>query len=760
MNQNIPMELRALPQWVVAGPGKVPLNPRTGQLADVTDATTWGSFDEACRSGMRYVGFVLTDGDPYCIIDLDNKPERPLTPEQWALHERILNAFPTYTERSASGRGYHIVMRGRMTGGRRSRRDEVEAYADGRYMIFTGEVVRNAPIIDCQATLDALVAQMPAETSQSELEQNDGLLTDREVHEIAVGAANGEKYNALCAGDWAGLGYPSQSEADFALLSIIAFYTRDNEQVRRLFRYSNLGRRDKATRDNRYLDFALRKIRAKGPTTADLSAAAEAARALMAPAPEPAAPPAPAAPQPAPVQTTAPVAAPEVQPYTPVPSDYTLPPGLVGEMAAYFYSTAVRPVPEVALASAIALLAGMVGRCFNVSGTGLNTYMLLIAKTGTGKEGIAKCIGKLLAAVRPQVPMVDEFMGPGAFASGQGLIRVLDNRPCFVSILGEFGYTLQAMNDPRANAAQVLLKRVLLDLYAKSGWEDTLRSTAYSDTEKNTKTIHAPSVSFLGESVPEAFYDNINGGDISDGLIPRLHIIEYRGERPKRNKQAMHPPTQQLAQRVADMVALSLTMQNNHTCANVAFDAEALRTMDAFDEECDDHMRRALGQAETQLWNRAHLKALKLSALLAVGVNPLAPTVTLELAHWAIEFTKRGTDAVLSRFTSGDVGTGDAKQMAELRRIVSEYFKHDHATLKTYKVDPTLQKAGLIPYSYFVVRVARMASFYKDPRGATRTLRNSLETLVASEVLQAVDTATAVARFGKRQTLYAVGNTW
>lgn len=754
------MELRAIPQWVCAGPNKVPLNPRTGQLADVTDASTWGTFDEAVHTGMQYVGFVLTNGDPYCIVDLDNKPERPLTAEQWALHERILNAFPTYTERSANGRGYHIVMRGRMHGGRRSRRDEVEAYADGRYMIFTGDVVRNAPIVDCQAMLDALVAQLPAATEQSQLEEVDGTLSDAEVHDMASRAVNGDKYEALCGGDWRALGYPSQSEADFALLSILAFYTRDNEQVRRLFRYSGLGRREKATRDNRYLDTALRKIRAKGPSTTDLAAAAEAAQAILASAKQ-SEPPAYPAPLP---QATQPIAAPapareRAHEHTHA-SDYTLPPGLIGEMATYFYNTAVRPVPEVALASAICFLAGIVGRCFNISGTGLNQYMLLIAKTGTGKEGIAKSVAKLVAAVRPQVPMVDEFIGPAAFASGQGLIRVLDTRPCFVSILGEFGYTLQAMNDPRAPAPMLLLKRVLLDLYAKSGWDDMLNSTAYSDTEKNTKRIHAPSLSILGESVPGAFYDNISSADIADGLVPRFHIIEYTGERPKRNRRAMHPPSAELTGRVADMVALSLTMQNNNTCANVALAPDALEMLDAFDEECDGHMRRSSGEGETQLWNRAHLKALKLAALLAVGVDPRAPCVSLDVAQWAIAFTKRGTEAVLSRFFTGDVGTGDAKQAADVRRLFAEYFSHDPATLQRYKVDPLLQKAGLVPYSYLIVRSARMSSFYRDPRGAARSLKATLETMVQTEVLNQVDPGTASTRFGKRQALYFAGASW
>lgn len=258
MYENIPMELRERLQWVVAGPDKVPLNPRTGQPASVVDPGTWGTFNDACRAGMKHIGFVLTHGDPYCIIDLDNKIEKPVTQEEWAVHQRILTQFESYTERSASGRGYHIVIRGSLPRGRR--RGNVEVYSAERYMVFTGDVVRNMPITDHQPLLEALVEQMPEGGARVQLTQEAGFMTDMQVVEMAMAAANADKFNALCRGEWRELGYPSQSEADFALLSMLTFYSKDNEQCRRLFRYSALGQREKAQRDDRYLDTMLGKI--------------------------------------------------------------------------------------------------------------------------------------------------------------------------------------------------------------------------------------------------------------------------------------------------------------------------------------------------------------------------------------------------------------------------------------------------------------------------------------------------------------------
>lgn len=773
MYQNIPLELRQLPQWVcwrleeVGGRmTKVPYSPDGLHKVSIHNPGTWGTFEEAVRGAasgtMSGIGMVLTESDPYTGIDIDDKPENPASEAEKAAHIKILDAFQSYTERSVGGFGYHIIIKGKIKGGRD--RGHVGVYSSSRYLTFTGNVVRNAPIGDFQELLEAMVREMPDGGIHVDLEEVSSHLSDKELHEMAMNAANGEKYNALCMGDWNAMGYPSQSEADFALMSILAYYTRDNAQCRRLFRYSGLGRRDKATRDNMHLDRMLKKIRAKEPTQVDFAALAADTQRMME---------SQRAKQPQPVQasTDAEAIEPPAMPVPAAPSapravqgvlsdDYSLPPGLVGEIAQYIYSSAVRPMQEVALLSAIGLVAGIVGRTYNISSTGLNLYLLLVAKTGLGKEDGPKGIERLIAAVRPSVPMADEFIGPGAFASGQALIRVLDTRPCFVSLLGEFGLTLQTLNDPRAPAAVVMLRRVLLDLYSKSGWNNTLRSTAYSDSDKNTKIIQAPNVTFIGDTTPETFYDGLSNTDISDGLIPRLHILEARGQRPQRNRNAGHAPDPALVGRLGDLMAQAITMAHNNSCAGVQVAPDALEALDGFDSECDDHMRAAFSSGEAQLWNRAHLKALRLAALLAVGVNPHAPCVTLELAQWAIVFTRRGTESVLSRFERGDVGSGDGKQMSELRRLVGDYFAYDAATLRKYKVKPELQKAGVVPYGYLVSRATQIAAFYKDRRGTAGALKSVLETMVQSDILAAVPPLQAQTKFATKGAVYYRGDQW
>lgn len=733
MLNNLPLELRALPQWVCADDNKLPINPHNGQRASVTDPTSWGTFDQAIRAGCKRVGFVLTLEAGYSIIDLDNKPDKPATQEQLERHQQILAAFDSYTERSTSGRGFHIIVKGTLPSG--VHRDNVEIYSTGRYMICTGDVVRNSPIADYQPLLDQMYGQMRPTAATRLLDTDDGPIEeihhrDRDLIETAMRASNGDKYTALCNGDQTG--YPSQSEADFALLSMIAFYTQSNAQVRRLFRATALGKREKAIKNDTYLDFALGKIRAQQPPPIDPGALIANADALIAKA----------------------VKMPEQHESLP---GISLPPGLVGELAQYFYHSAIRPVPEIALAAAIAITAGVCGRSYNISGAGLNQYIIILARTGSGKEGALSGIERVITAARPTVPMVDQFMGPAAFASGQALVRVLNDRPCFVSVLGEFGLTLQQLSDARANGPQLMLRKVLLDLYSKSGWQRTLQSSVYSDVEKNTATIQSPCVTILGEATPESFFDGLAANHIAEGLIPRFSIVEYTGERPPRNKNANLPPNVGLTQKFVDLVTISLTTANNNTCAQVQMDTASHALLDSFDARADAVINAAKAEVDVQLWNRAHLKALKLAALLAVGINPHRPVVTADLAQWAIDFTEREIRAIAKRFATGDVGQGDSKQYVDLKRTVEGYFVAKGRSLEQFA---KLHRSRIIPYAWLSRKTANLASFRLDRLGATQALKRTLQDMIDSGMLVEVARTTLAEKYEFSGVAYAIGRSW
>lgn len=739
---NIPRELQELPQWCCAGEDRAPIDPRTGRMAAVDDPATWVTFEEARQAGYPYIGLVLWHTDPYCVIDLDNKVTNPATAEELERYVAMMESFDSYTEESCSGRGLHIVVKAQLPRGRR--RDKVEVYSSHRFMIFTGKVVRQAPIAERQDLVDNMISQMEPVASATDLQEYDERLSDAELVDVAMYASNGAKFNQLCRGEWQGE-YESQSEADFALMTILAYYTRSNEQVRRMFRMSALGQREKAWRDS-YLDYALSKIRAKQPPPIDLSNL----RTLPEPEPEP--------------ELYTGSATPVDKPATPSQGQpgkgIAPPPGLIGELAQYIYQSSSRPVWEISLCAALALTAGITGRHYNISGTGLNQYIILLAKTGTGKEEAAKGIDRLLTATRTTTPPIDEFLGPGAYASGQAIVRALDDQPCMVSVLGEFGMLLQTINDPRASSASVTLRRALLDLYSKSGWGQMLRSSAYSDKEKNTKTVISPALTLLGESTPEEFYGGLSEAQVASGLIPRFLVVEYKGQRPHRNKQGAQAPDPMLVQRLADLTTTVLHMRNNSTHAQVAMDPQAAQLLDDFDRYCDDQINSSANGAEAQLWNRAHLKALKLAALVAVGCDMHAPTVSTSSAQWAVDLVTQDVHNLLERFQAGEVGQGEHNQESDVRRAVKDYLTMTADQRASYKVPKGIRDQPVVPFTYLRRRLRVISTFKNDRRGLALAIKLAIQDAVEGGVLQEVPAVDARAQWGVNSTVYVVGEQW
>lgn len=727
MIQNIPLELRALPQWCAARTDAVPVDPNTGHLAKVDDPSTWGTYDQAVATGLPHIGFVFSATDPYTVIDLDDKEYAPATEADKQAFANIIKYFQTYTEQSRSGRGWHLICRGNIGMGRR--RGHVEVYSQGRFMILTGN--GSGAIEDRSDLLRQLVAEMPVDTRAEDLEDtSEEEYSDATIMEMAMAASNAEKFNALCNGEISQ--YPSQSEADLALLSIIAFYTSNNAQVRRIFRSSPLGKREKAQKNDRYLNFAIGLIRGKEPPPIDLSEIIKPTQEL---------------PQ-VPTQSPKTKAAKSPVPYEPLPH----PPGFLGELTRYFESAAIRPVHEISMAAAIGVLAGVIGRAYNISGTGLNQYLLLLAPTGTGKEGIQMAVDRLIQTVKLTVPSVDDFIGPAAFASGQALIRTLADRPGFVSVIGEFGLFLQQLSDARGSSSTVMLKKVLLDIYGKSGASSTLRSSVYSDSDKNTKIVQAPSLTILGESTPSTFFDGISPTHVAEGLIPRFLVINYTGPRPPANPNPHRPVPPEILERMVTLATMAITCKNEFRHIPVETSQPALVHLEALNIEADNQINARLDSVESALWNRAHLKALKLAGLLAAVDNPYQPTITEEHALWAIAIVRKDIQTMTTKFFTGDIGHGDSKQINDLRRVFDSYFKTEEEKLVTsYAIPAGLRDQGVVPYVYLSRRIQALASFRSDDRGSTFALKRAIEELTAAgEIQELPKTSPLVGKYSGR----------
>lgn len=155
---NIPAELRQEKAWVnVWNNSKIPMQSTVRKAASSTLPDTWSDYIDAEKNvqhgyydGLGYVfhdtGLVGIDID----AEFDDGFLSPLAAD-------IISHCESYTEKSRSGRGVHILVRGSLPFKGRNNRNGVEIYKSSRYFIMTGNVLIFPEIIENQAGIDYVV---------------------------------------------------------------------------------------------------------------------------------------------------------------------------------------------------------------------------------------------------------------------------------------------------------------------------------------------------------------------------------------------------------------------------------------------------------------------------------------------------------------------------------------------------------------------------------------------------------------------------
>lgn len=277
---NIPQELKANAGFCVwkkekkqGRPTKVPYNPKNGRLAKTNKPETFADFGTAMKvfamGGYDGIGYRVSES--IGAIDIDH-----CIREDGSLNDiaaSILGFFPdTYFERSPSGTGlrgffklspdfaydktvYYI----------NNRKHGLEVYLPGvtnRFVTVTGNVYRAGSVSRndeaLQNTLDTFMKR-PARAAGS-IAEPCSYLSDDQVIEHASRSESGDKFTALYEGRWEE-GYESQSDADMALVAILAFWCGNvEEQIDRIFRTSGLMREkwDRRTGDATYGQITIR----------------------------------------------------------------------------------------------------------------------------------------------------------------------------------------------------------------------------------------------------------------------------------------------------------------------------------------------------------------------------------------------------------------------------------------------------------------------------------------------------------------------
>ena len=279
---NIPQELKANASFCVwryekrkGNKTKIPYNPCTNSPAKVNDKTTFSDFASAMKAyalgGWDGIGYRVSEGIGAIDIDHCIRDDGSLND----VAASVLGIFTdAYFERSPSGTGLRGFFRlspdfayDSTVYYKNNRKHGLEMYLPGtthRFVTVTGDVYKPGPVARndeaLQTVLDTFMKR-PKPAGGSTVDPV-SYLTDDQVIAHAMKSESGAKFKALYEGDWED-GYDSQSDADMALVSMLAFWCGNvSEQIDRIFRSSGLFREkwDRQTGDTTYGQITIRNV--------------------------------------------------------------------------------------------------------------------------------------------------------------------------------------------------------------------------------------------------------------------------------------------------------------------------------------------------------------------------------------------------------------------------------------------------------------------------------------------------------------------
>ena len=770
MLELVPDEVKQCPQWLLWKPTwladknkwtKVPLSARTGQKASVRAPHEWSDF-ATCASvytqysvtaGLGGLGFVFGYASGIAGLDNDNVFDGAGNVLDHNAVE-VARRFNSYTEVSPSGTGLHTLFKANVPDGRRSKVGEL--YGEGRYFTMTGIPYFNLPLAERQSTADAFREYIDAERARATSVAVDWSVqpkyTPEQIWAMASTAANGQKFFDLFHGNWHGYGYPSQSEADFALIDILAFYSDSPVQIQQMFYASRLNDRNKdAERKGKYVQAMIeRAFDRKVPLVAIPAMPVQIIAEPVQPQ------------QQAPEHVTEEEAEEAAER---ADDPFTIPPGggMVGRVAEFIFQQSPYPMREASLMAALALFAGICGRQYQFNDKGLNLYLMLLANTGSGKEAMSTGIGKIMEAVcdppkdvnaqptkdlsEAGFPSARAFRGP-AMVTGKGLMTTLakcDPLSMF-SILNEFADTMRQMADPRnSNQGLAQLRTALLDLYMKSSEGNSYAGNVTADKDTTIKAISSPAFTFLAECTPGKLYSYLTEDLIESGLLPRMVIFESHGfgeYNPHFGKvKVPHDIVQHM--KAQAWTVINMKVEGDRRVYVQFADQAAADRSEAFRVYA---RKRLLSPNNTDgtrnLWNRAHLNVERIAALVAIGCDPREPKVTVAQIDWAARIITRQIILLVGKFRRGETGeilVEDGKQQDELVKLVKSFAKLDPANMpKSYsdKACVDARMAGCVPFRFLSQRVTSIPFFARDRRGAGNALRAAIDTAIKSGTLE------------------------
>jgi hypothetical protein len=320
----------------------------------------------------------------------------------------------------------------------------------------------------------------------------------------------------------------------------------------------------------------------------------------------------------------------ELPPMHPAPFSPEAAGGLLADISCWISTTAIIPVPELSLTSAIALLAGIFGRvALTPTRAGVNVYLTTLLGTAGGKGWPAKAIRTL--SDQPGTMGAVTNGDPTSYAAME---RILRKQSSTVVVFDEFGITLQDVNAKHKNSVAAGIRKFLLAVYDQSNSVFDGRIYASAETKKDEAPIIGPALTVLGMTTVETLYAGLSEASVADGFLNRFMFITATPHdgpvTPPHLDYEVKPPEALLS-------ALS-SARSSFPAGRLPRSPKFVVPMDGGE---DGEAYKRWGQifiwqqaAKSDLAGRAAENTIRLATIRAISRNPASSAVNLEDVEW------------------------------------------------------------------------------------------------------------------------------
>ena len=203
--------------------------------------------------------------------------------------------------------------------------------------------------------------------------------------------------------------------------------------------------------------------------------------------------------------------------------DWTSPVGLMGQMSKWMDTTAQCANAPLSVTGAESIIAAIAGHANLYGPTRLQSsiYAIMAGVTTIGKESVLASVKKILTAAIPlRIWTSDAY----SLAAIDGLIV---DRPALLMVVDEITKTLFArILSSRANEHAEGLLGFLIQAFTLTMGTDYVSTNRSPKSIIQSVTVPALQVSLLGGCRPDDLFKVLQAGNVSDGFLNRLTVVE------------------------------------------------------------------------------------------------------------------------------------------------------------------------------------------------------------------------------------------